>query len=236
MKKVLLFLGILCVGGVLLFTFLLPQKPSQKITIPFITTPTPVMFSPPQANGALTLLGVYPPNGATGVLPNESIIFTFNRPVATASVSLAIFPDVPFTFSSRLNMLIASPEATYSPNIIYGYRLFDSKGKSIVQASFSAGTSPNPILPLTGRFPNLDTISNASQRQNYPDVYLAGFVPYQDGDFSVSSQFSASPSGHYVFLVTPISANAKGGFLSWLHGLGLTDQQISRIEINYAPR
>ena len=236
MKRVLIISGVVIIF--LLVTTLILGIQRQAPLLPTIfpvATPTPVVFSPSLGAAPRRLLSVFPPSGTNGVATDQNIIFTFNQPVATTSVSFSLFPDVPVLLFSRFNMVIASPEASYQTGVIYQYSLLDLQGNKLATASFSAGLAPNPILPLVGRYPNLDAVSNTSQRQDYPDVFLAGYVPYQESDFSVSSQFSASPSGHYVFSVTETSSQGKSSFLSWLHGLGLTDEQIARIEITYIP-
>lgn len=234
MKRVLIISGAVIIFLLVATLILgLQRQTSLLPTIFPVATPTPVVFSPSPGAAPRRLLSVFPPNGTNGVATDQNIIFTFNQPVATTSVSFSLFPDTPVMLFSRFNMIIASPEAAYQTGVIYQYSLLDLQGNKLTTASFSAGVIPNPILPLVGRYPNLDTISDTSQRQSYPDVFLAGYVPYQENDFSVSSQFSASPSGHYVFSVTETSPQSKNGFLSWLHGLGLTDEQITRIEIHY---
>ncbi|HXS14735.1 MAG TPA: Ig-like domain-containing protein [Candidatus Saccharimonadales bacterium] len=219
-----IFLGILLLAG---------SKRSQDVSLPSFTTPTPIDEPGGYIKTPLKLLETSPVNGSVGVEINQPIIFTFNQSVATESVSFAILPEIGYTISSRLYSLIITPTTPYDANIIYTYSLFTQDGQSLTTGTFSAGLSPNPVKPLTGRYPNLDTVSEADQRQQFPDLFLASYVPFSTSSFSVADSFSASPSGHYEFTVTQITKTAKEDFLLWIKQLGLTQTQIDRLQIYY---
>src|SRR5579872_5313347 len=209
-------------------------KSRSIINIVSFPTPPPVglAFTQPTAT-PLKLISLSPTDGTTGVNESQEIIATFNQPITTESARFSLFPDVAFTTSSRLDSLILQPTTPYEDGIVYKYSVFQADGTLLASATFSAGLVENPVVPLTGRYPNLDTVADTSQRDNFPDVFLAGYVPYQNSAFSVTSDFSSSPSGHYEFFVSPNTQNAKNSFVEWLKTLGLTSEQIGRISITY---
>ncbi len=233
-NKTVLLLSSLLVLIVLFFfvSILSGLKKTTNIPNP-LPTPTPVGSSEQFNKTPLKVLQTNPTNGALGVSINQPIIVTFNNPVATNSVVFSIFPEVNYTLSSRLDDIIVTPVSAYQESTQYTYGLSNLDGTQLLKATFSVGPSVSPTIPLTGRYPNLDTVSDSAQRQTYPDIFLAGYVPYQTNSFSVSSDFSSSPSGHYVFTVSQQTNSGKQDFLLWLKQLGLTQDQINRIEITY---
>lgn len=229
-KKLLLFFFLFLFICVFLFYSL---TSTQKNSLPpNISLPTPTPVGQPGIHTTLPirLIESSPVDGATGVDSNQNIILTFNQPVASESVQFFIFPETPVTITSQNNSLTILPTQPYENNITYTYSLFAKNGAQIVAATFSTGNSP--ILPLTGRYPNLDTVANSAQRQNYPDVFLAGYTPYQNNLFSITSDFPLL-GDHYVFTVSPNTPTAKQGLISWLKLLGLTQDQINTLEIHY---
>ncbi len=203
-------------------------------------TPTPVKSSQFLLNGPsstqqrpVKLLYFSPADGARNVSSQQEIVITFDQPVATESVSFSIFPELDVRISSRLNSIIIIPNTPYQPNIIYTYSLFTPDNTKIISASFSSGNSQTPINPLKGDYKNTDSLGDSAQRENYPDVYLASFTPYDGTSFFVNNEFESSPSGHYIFVMTQKLQTGKSDFFDWLKKLGLTQSQIDRITVTY---
>lgn len=211
--------------------------------IPFTTFPTPTpVIAPifpgaptPTTNSSTKQLKLISSNPRSGdrVLATQPLIFTFNQPVATESVSFSLFPEVDYTISSRLNSLIVSPINPYYQDIIYNYVISSLDGNPITSGIFISGESGSPLQPLSGDYENTDSLADADQRQNFPDIYVAGFMPYEGNTFAVSDDFSASPSGHYVFTVVLRTTGAKNDFLNWLKKIHMTQEQINKLEITY---
>lgn len=243
MNKPILIAGI---SITILFSFfviiILLAGYKNSVVTPLVTFPTPTPVTAPVFPGGPTtttnsttkvkLVSSNPPNGGH-ISPTQPLIFTFNQPVATESVSFSLFPEVDYTLSSRLNSLLVTPVTPYYQDIIYSYTISTLDGDIITSGTFSSGTSPSPVQPLRGDYPNTDSLADADQRQNFPDIYLAEFVPYDGNTFAVSDDFSASPSGHYVFTVTQRVSGAKNDFLSWLKKINMTQDQINKLEVSY---
>lgn len=236
MKKIIIifFSSLFFLFAVLLLTRFFLGTKTTSVFPPAFPTPTPVVPGQTQITpSGLQLVSLSPENGAKGVDPNAQIVATFNRTVSTNSARFSFFPNIDYALVAQNNSLVITPTAPYERGIVYTYSVINTDGTIFATATFSAGANTSPIIPLTGRYPDLDTVSDNAQKENYPDVFLAGYTPYQTGYFSVSSEFSSSPSGHFVFFVNPHTNTAKQAFLSWLGQLGLTQDQIKRLEVVY---
>lgn len=245
-KKILIIL--LSLGLLVLFSFIISFLAGYKSEniIPFASFPTPTPVSAPGFSrntpggttdttnaSRLKIVGINPENGAKQVPLTQPIIITFAQPVATESVSFTLFPEVDYVISSRLNSLIITPTSTYYPNVIYSFTLATLSGDTLTSGSFSSGDSQTPTQPLSEDYPYTDKLADAEQRQKFPDVFLAGYIPYDGTSFSVNDDFSSSPSGHYIFHVFQDAKSAKNDFLTWLKKLGMTQDQINRLEVTY---
>ncbi|HLL60912.1 MAG TPA: hypothetical protein VK338_04300 [Candidatus Nitrosocosmicus sp.] len=74
------------------------------------------------------------------------------------------------------------------------------------------------------------------QRQNHTDVYLSNFTPYETGLFSIFSDYKPEPTGHFYFLIYlkgESKVKSRNAVIGWMKNLKLTDEQISKLEIQY---
>lgn len=69
-----------------------------------------------------------------------------------------------------------------------------------------------------------------------PDFYLMNFATYTGKTFNISYQFKKTPTEHYGFTATLTGSNkagAKQDVMTWIKSTGLTDAQISTLDIQY---
>lgn len=130
--------------------------------------------------------------------------------------------------------------------------MFFSKKKastqtSIVPTSSIIQISNAPFIVTTpSAVPQQDTRSDApaqewqqaleQYRGDEPDFYLMNFATYTGKTFTMSYQFKKTPTEHYAFtakLTGPDRVKAKQDVISWIKSTGLTDAQISTLDIQY---
>jgi len=68
-----------------------------------------------------------------------------------------------------------------------------------------------------------------------PDLFISNKTPYQNEYFAITYTFKTQPSGHFAFTVQLKNDRAKAQqeFASWLTAQGLTNTQISTLDITY---
>src|SRR3989344_178136 len=74
------------------------------------------------------------------------------------------------------------------------------------------------------------------QKTEYPDAFLANITPYQNNFFSITSDFTSTPTEHFYFTIRFLSSDkvaAQQSALQWIKGQGLTDQQIQSLDLRY---
>ncbi len=160
---------------------------------------------------------------------------TLNQSPTPGRLSFFSFPEIQETATISGNQIIITPTSPLEKNIIYSYSITDTQTNEIVKSGeFSTG-GIDAIRPLQGRYANLDTVADNAQKIQHPDIFLSNQTPYASLSFSIISTFTPSPTGHYYFTVSLLAEKtfAKNAFLSWVKNLGLTDQQISSLDITY---
>lgn len=99
--------------------------------------------------------------------------------------------------------------------------------------------NPSPSLPPVITVTTDDHTHDLEmkyQNKTEPDIFLSNNLPYQTTDFAASAAFTSSPTDHFYFIVLVISGNpdvTKQKFLAWVQSLGITQQQISQLDIRY---
>ena len=69
-----------------------------------------------------------------------------------------------------------------------------------------------------------------------PDFYLMNFAIYNGNTFNMTYQFKKTPTEHYAFIATLTGSDkikARQDVISWIKSTGLTDTQISTLDIQY---
>lgn len=98
-----------------------------------------------------------------------------------------------------------------------------------------SSTEENPGLN-SPRMSDIDKYAQNFNKTNYPDVFLANLSPYETSSFKMTVTFVSYPTGHYRINVeakVTEEEKAKQDFLTWVKNQGLTDQQVSSLDIVY---
>ena len=108
------------------------------------------------------------------------------------------------------------------------------------QTSFpSEAPLPSVVLTPTPLPPALQDHTadqeNTYNQQNQPDIFLSNHVPYENNDFSITSDFSDTTQQFFfiISLKTADQQQGKAAVVTWLHSLGLQDSQISGLDLRY---
>lgn len=233
MKKI--FLAISIGAFFLLFSLFLVvlslQKPTPSTTLE-IPTPTPVFPGNSSATSTLHVVNTTPKDNATQLSPQQTLQITFNKPLTTYDITATFTPPIQFSEDSQKNMLTLTPLENYEENVLYTLTIEDAQTQEVIATlHFSSGNSPT-AAPMQDQ--NVKNDVDTFDKANQPDVFVANITPYQTKDFSVDTTYvDGTPYGHYGILVTVKTPSGKQNFLDWLTSLGLTDQQISTLDIQY---
>lgn len=76
---------------------------------------------------------------------------------------------------------------------------------------------------------------NTYNRQNQPDIFLSNNVPYENADFSITSDFSDTTQKFFfiIHLKTADQQQGQAAVTTWLRSLGLQDSQIAQLDLRY---
>ncbi len=231
MKKLILISSIVILIIICLVIFSLGQKSQLNPFPSSLPTPTPISAPNSIINSSVHLVSISPKDKEENVLSNASIKANFSQPVP--GITFNIYPSIESVPTVTNNQIIIAFSQPLDINTIYTYSFLDQDGNIIFTGTFATGNSSNSVAPLSQEYDHLQTTADSEQRKNYPDVYLATYTPYDSDSFSVTSDFSDSEGGSFFFTVTQKAASGKGDFLSWLHSLSLTDEEIQKLDIRY---
>lgn len=231
MKKIILLiisvLVLIIASGIALFTRLgtTPQG------LPLFPTPTPIGAPNDITRSTTRVLSLSPQDKAENVSTQQNLEAVFNKPAL--GISFALYPNTAFTIATQASKITISFPQALETNTVYTYSFLDLSGKIIVSGTFSTGTQSNSVAPLSASYSDLEETANVSQRENYPDVYLASYTPFDAPSFSVASDFTTESVGHFFFTVTQKNQNGKADFIKWLASLQFTDEEVQRLDVRY---
>ena len=234
-KTIFLIILIGCVASLLLYLALSQRSREKTSALP---TPTPPQLSPTQTPSkiALTITNTRPGDGEHNVALGSAIVITFNRRLSVGEVIFTIAPVVGAQLTLRDNTLIVTPKSSLAPGTLYTFSISYQGGQKLPDVFTFTTTGPTtPFLPNT-QPKGAAEHEERFLRENYPDIYLQRFIPYQSASFSINSEYRLAPTGHYAFLVKSLeddSSKAKIEVIAWLKSLKLTDQQIEQLDISY---
>lgn len=104
-----------------------------------------------------------------------------------------------------------------------------------LQGITSPSVTQQPLVTVTTNDHTHD-LEIQHQQKTEPDLFLSNNLPYQTHDFDASAAFTSSPTDHFYFTVVTKNGNpdgAKQKFLTWVQSLGLTQEQINKLDIRY---
>lgn len=235
MKKIIIFPAlILLIIIIVVITFLLFKNSSKNSVLPQ-PTPANVLTITPAFNSYV--ISTDPSNGAVNIVPNKQVVVTFSKQFTKDELIVAVSPKISYSTRMFGTNLIIKPDTSWEAGVPYRYTV-KYPNENIPPESFTftvEGPTPT-LLPDTG--PSQEEIESYEEheRDTYPDVFLAGKTPYEDNFFSVTSDFTKTPTDHFYFTVTMKGDNSeesKNDFLNWLKTFGFTDNQINSLDISY---
>lgn len=241
-KKIIIGLGILLVVLILIVSLL--RQRSQISTVQ--QTPTPTLVAPTGIivpttalkPNELDIVSVIPADGSTNVSQNSRIEITFSRVIKDGEIKLYIDPPAPRTERITGNKLIATLDAPLTSGSLYRYSVYfvNEKGKDRTYSFTTSGpTQAQPPVPDT-RDEEVINDQIKEERENHPDVYVSNQLPVQSDSFSVTSEYKSTGVADFGFIVTlkgDDKEKAKQDFIAWLQSLGLRDDQIASLEVQY---
>lgn len=236
MKKIaiifIVVLALITAGSIFLQMFSLSTKKSSVVpTVPPIPTPVINTSNSNKPSTTTQVVSVFPQDGSTDIDVNQPISITFNEPVENKDFSLSFAPAFPYTASTSGSVVTITPTQSLSPNVLYSGFVQVSSFPAF-QFSFSTITDPNSPSPS----PDIaQEVTLEEQRVFFPDQYVDNFLPYQTTDFSVAGAWTDQPAGHFYAIVA-LSGNqqqAKQDFITWLQSIGITNTQLSKLDIRY---
>lgn len=234
---------IIITGGFLFILFFIPlvsflsknQSLQQKLPFFFISPPTPVpapqttfMYKPP------AIISSNPTDGQTNIPTTTPITISFNRPITSDEITFWIGPGISAATTISGTTLTALPTTTLTPGSIYGYSIKFKDGTPSKTYYFTTvGQGPAVNNPKYDPVPNL---FKSQDKQLHPDTYLSNNMPYTGTLFHVSYSYTQAPNSHIYFTVLLYGSDqsqAKAEFSTWVKSFGITDDQITTMDIRY---
>lgn len=225
--------------------FLFFTHPTKK-SIPspsFFPTPTPVPLSQINTSSlhpinhaetaSLFVTAVFPPDKTIHAPLNQQILLTFNKAFTKDRVQFFVKPAFQFSTSIEGNSLRIIPQQQLTEGTTYQFSVNITNDLPSPVFHFTTVGTIQPAQQDT--FVNNAQESDKTIQTTHPDIFLSNKTPFSSSDFSVSSDFTDTPTSHFFFTVS-LEGNqsiSKQDFLSWVRQQGLTDQQISSLDIRY---
>lgn len=193
-------------------------------------------FPLPEKDATLTIVNLTPRDKAIDVGINQAVTVFFNRNINKDEIGLSIVPEVDLNIDIRDDKLIFTPISSYLPGTLYTYLV---KSKSFAAPpkthNFQTTGPTTAFLPDT-KDPEGQKQLDDFQKASHPDVYLSNRTPYENESFLIDAFFKDTPAGHFAFtasIKTIPLANGKKELNNWLLSLGLTQDQINNLDIEY---
>lgn len=217
-------------SGVIPTPFSEPGPGQETIDQILITRP------PTNTTNELRVMSTDPKDNAVNVSSKKPITITFNREVSADEIVFNIAPDVNYTIKTEGNKFIITPLDLYFPGDIYSYFARQKISKVRPQTFSFTVAGPTPEKePDTAPIGD-EEVQRKFQLENHPDIYLVNQAPFETSAFYISSRFETTPTEHFVFRVELKGADraaARLEFENWLKFLGLTEDQIGTLDIEY---
>lgn len=229
-KTVLLILFLLCVGMLLVIVALNKQTlPANQPTPTTTPVPTASPFYPHKLTSAISVISTRPTTGATNIPLTQGITITLNTVVKSEDLAIAFAPAFPYTQTLARDTIVITPSQPLLPNLTY-FGFVTAKGVPIYSFSFSTITDPSVIVP---DFAN--DVQTEINRHQYPDSFLASFLPYKTDNFSIIDNYVDQPDDHFAFFVTIFGDRTQSiqEFWNWAISTGLTEEQLSTLDIRF---
>lgn len=165
----------------------------------------------------------------------SEIVITFNQEVNSSLISFNILPTPNYVFEIEQNRLIITPTEQLLPSTIYSFSVSSTKDNSLLTSVSFTTFGPTPTLLPDTRPSGEPQNTEALLLQTRPDVFLSNKMPYENESFSATYTFVSQTPSHFAFTIDPkgTTENARSSFINWAKSLGLSDAQISSLDISY---
>lgn len=204
------------------------------VLIVLLTVTITAIFSP--KSSTISIVSTTPEDNSKNIPSNSEIVITFNKEPKGGDVRFNTNPRIEGSTEIRGKNYVFIPSSPLPQSTFYVITLglLDRKPTGVHAFVFQT-EGPDPNFPSTEEPPNFVEDTENYQKENYPDVFLANKTPYKNDSFSVSSAFAKTPKEHFYFTVIlkGEETKSKNEFLDWLKSQGLTDTQISTLDIRY---
>ncbi|NTU46214.1 Ig-like domain-containing protein [Candidatus Roizmanbacteria bacterium] len=238
-KLIYLLIGVIFVG-LMILGVILKNQPKKEAN----PSPTPIPSIAPQGNlntmndpNRLQFVSSVPEQSAPQVATTlGNITLTFNKAISLKDISIKLIPTVSFVPESNGNDITLVLKQPLRASTLYTVDIDFTDPKLFPRTLSFTTVGPTPtIAPDTS---SLEVVKqrNQSELKKHPDVFLSNNTPHDEGDFSITSDFTAKPEGHFVFTVTLKNADkqkAKDSLVAWLKSLGLTKVDLISLDIIY---
>lgn len=230
----ILTLGIILLLLIMVISFSSQKKSPIKIPIPiFNPSPTarPISRLP---KTPLFITQVIPEDNSTNIPPDQQIQITFNKALDLNEVYISFGPGVIFKTVPNNNTIVLIPESPLTSGLTYRLLVkFNRTGDLSKQYQFTVAGTPPSTLPDT-QPPGAAKQSEDFNRQNHPDLFLANKTPIKQAGFDFyKGTLKITPQEHYSFVAVGKTDSAKSDLSTYLTSLGLTQDQISPLDITY---
>lgn len=213
--------------GITVWALQMQKEQLATLTPTPLPTPTPevlkkrevTLLPTAEPDTPLAVVDTSVPDQAVDVPLNTRIDITFNKPVNASSFIFAMSPSAAYDISYKQ----ATASVTFADPLTIG-------------ETYTYRVNTLNTLPKTYQFTTESDITPDQVEKTYQtDKFVQKQLPYEDESFMVRS-FYTEETDLYRFQVTLKSRDKEANrqaFYNWLRGLGLTDEQIANLQINF---
>lgn len=231
-RVILLILGLSIIFLALLLIVSSRGKPVWKNPVLFFKPSPSAPVAPDLPSTPLSIVSVLPENGATNVLPDQQVHIVFSRPLNLNEVYISFGPGVVFKTTLNGNTVTIVPQSPFVAGLTYKLLVkFNKTGQLSNQYQFTVAGTPPVTLPDT-QPPGAAKQSEEFNRQNHPDIFLANKTPIKQTSFDLyKGMLKPTPKEHYSFVMVSKGDSAQSDLSTTLMSLGLSQEQLSSLEI-----
>ena len=205
--------------------------PTQQPNLPT----TPLLPTKVILRNDLDIVSV-PIDGSTNVTLDTTLRITFSKQFTLNDIKFNISPNTPHLEAIENNILVITPQTQWNKGTPYTFSIiFPDDEERVRTYTFKTQGSPQQFLPDT-RPEGYYEQSEQLHREEYPDIYVTNKTPYENGVFSVRSEFDPTPPGHFYFIISSkgeSSSVVKQAVGIWLESINITQTQINSLDIRY---
>jgi len=238
-KRVIIILAVVVILIIITTLILRLKNTSNKADIAkeIQTLPTGIVVPTDKVKtNELDIVSVSPKDGAEEVSLDTTIRITFSRIPNENEIDFSMGPDSIYSQEINDNVLTIKPWQPLAEGTLYTYSVtFTDDNQKIRLYRFVTKGKLTETLPDT-RSEDFIAEAEEQERINHPDIYITNKTPYENDSFSITSDFEPKTPAHYYFTVVSKTNNAAStaqAVDAWLQLQGLTEEQITQLDIRY---